>query len=194
MTLQKRSARQGGGAAQDPAPRGAGRRGVLRGVLVALVTTLCAERAAPRQGEGPEQESGPALRPTLEIAEGEKPKEGSLKLEWSVEDEEGLEYELVRAGTPEFADPLVLYTGPDEASFRSGLPEGVHHFRVRARRADGPWGPWSKSVTFEVTPYSLGVAVLMFCVGASLVAAIVGFLVVADRRVRVEEAKNGGIG
>jgi len=137
----------------------------------------------------PAQEGAPALEVT---ATGRT--DGHATLAWTPAGEETdrLEFELQASSTPDFEASARCYVGPDRASFRSGLPAGLHHFRVRQRPAGeaaeeaGPWGPWSAPATVEIRPYPLRTAWTLFAVGALLVASILGFLVVANLRLRRE--------
>jgi len=120
--------------------------------------------------------------------------EGHALLRWASPTERGRDealpvFELQLASTADFAAPEVAYRGVDLASFRSGLPRGEHFFRVRQRPAAEPeaWSPWSPAVLVEVRPYSLAIAGSLFAVGALLVASIIVYLFLADRRVRREE-------
>lgn len=107
--------------------------------------------------------------------------EGHVSLEWGG-DGELLEYELQSAQKPDFLEPMKLYQGTDTTSFLSGLADGRHFFRVRARTADGNvWGPWSPSVELICEHHSLTLAWLLFASGGTLFFLIVLFVAVNAR-------------
>lgn len=123
--------------------------------------------------------------------------DGYVQLRWRPA-EEGLAskvYQLEEAGEPDFDVPLLRYEGPQVASFVSGLPAGRHYYRLRVRAEEGArpeterWSAWSETIVVEIRPHSLVLAWALFGVGASLVSAIVAYLVVSDRRVRAEERR-----
>lgn len=79
--------------------------------------------------------------------EGAPSANGTVTLAWS-DAGDGL-FELQQATEGGFADPVVRYEGPDAGSVVSGLPEGVHFFRVR--RSGGDWSP-AVAVRVEFVP------------------------------------------
>jgi hypothetical protein len=80
------------------------------------------------------------------------------------------------------------YRGPDSSSFISGLEDGDHYFRVRARDEDSKnWGPWSDPVTVPVRHHSLTLAWWLFGLGAGIFGATVAFLVANTRRAQPSE-------
>lgn len=170
--------------ARGSTPRAGGLRAGRLAALLALAPLL------------PAQEGAPGLEVT---ATGRT--DGHATLTWTPAGDEadGLEFELQGARTPDFSSPERCYLGPDRASFRSGLPAGLHHFRVRQRPAGeaagetGPWSPWSAAATVEIRPYPLRTAWTLFAVGALLVASILGFLVVANLRLRRERLQGQGV-
>ena len=90
-------------------------------------------------------------------------------------------YEVRRAAGPDFADEVVIHEGPGDRAFFSGVPDGTHRHRVRARLVNGSddagWGPWSPPVEIVVGRQSLAFAWTLFAIGAVLFAAIAGFIV-----------------
>jgi PDZ domain-containing secreted protein len=97
--------------------------------------------------------------------------DGTLELEWSQEKGDTNTFTIERGANPSFEQSLLVYQGPDTATFVSGLPEGRHYFRLR----EGA-GPWSDSVlivevefvsgTFVVILLSAGTLCLIFLVTA----------------------------
>lgn len=129
---------------------------------------------------------GQAAAPTLEVTATGRT-DGHATLVWTSAGDEAKspEFELQSSTSAGFSPSIRCYLGPDRASFRSGLTEGLHHFRVRERSGDGgAWGPWSETVTVEIRPYALRTAWMLFGVGALLVASILGYLVAANARTR----------
>lgn len=127
-----------------------------------------------------------AAAPRLEIGSVGKT-DGHVTLVWTLADETALTdpvFELQTGATPTFDAPRVAYVGPDRASFRSGLLEGTHWYRLRVRAADSPdlWSPWSEPVPVEIRPYALWAAWSVFGIGAVLVGSILVFLFVVSRR------------
>jgi hypothetical protein len=102
--------------------------------------------------------------------------EGHISLEWSG-DGDLLVYELQGARKPEFLDPMKLYKGGDTTSFLSGLADGQHFFRVRARTSgSGAWGPWSQTVELVCEHHSMTLAWSLFASGGALFLLIVLFV------------------
>lgn len=110
--------------------------------------------------------------------------EGKALLEWRSEATAGTpEFELQQLAGPGRLEPRILYTGPDTATFLSGLGEGTYQFRVRELE-----GEWSEPVELKVrypSPYLvwslMGLGTFVFL--ATLVAILRG-----HRRQTVEGA------
>lgn len=120
-----------------------------------------------------------------------KTKEGHVALRWSG-DRESLVFELQYSDSPQFSEPVSLYHGVDSASFQSGLTDGEHFYRVRARAADGgTWGPWSEPVEVQCTHHSLPFAWTLFASGSVLFLLIVLFVGVHARSPKRLKEKNG---
>jgi hypothetical protein len=111
---------------------------------------------------------------------------GYLKLSWhlDVPDDQLADYtfELQQSEDPAFSDPLVIYQGPDLATFLSGLPDGTFHYRIRAigPEAAAP-GRWSSPVVLEVKHHSLRLALLLFGLGAVVFLLTVGIVMQGHR-------------
>lgn len=63
-----------------------------------------------------------------------------VELKWS---DTGSENHQLEQKTGE-GDYILRYSGPDQASVRTGLAEGTHFFRVRAVDNEGNPGQWSE--------------------------------------------------
>ena len=102
--------------------------------------------------------------------------EGHLTLRWEA-DGTPTEYQVEHAATSGFASPEVWYEGPATQTFISGLEEGDHFYRVRARGSESAaWGPWGESVGLTVEHQDMRLAWSLFGVGAVLFGSIVGFV------------------
>jgi hypothetical protein len=156
-------------------------RGAIRQARTLLVASVLATLVSVAPAS-----SGQTVAPTLEVTATGRT-DGHATLVWTSAGDEAKspEFELQSSTSAGFSPSLRCYLGPDRASFRSGLTEGLHHFRVRERSGDGgAWGPWSEAVTVEIRPYALRTAWTLFGVGALLVASILGYLVTANARAR----------
>jgi len=62
--------------------------------------------------------------------------DGTVSFKWT-EGGEGDTYRLERSESPSFRDPLVVYQGPDQGTFISGLPAGLWYYRLSVINNDG---------------------------------------------------------
>lgn len=103
--------------------------------------------------------------------------EGWIELKWPDSDED-TEVELQQGIDPAFAEATIRYRGPDRGSVITGLPEGLHYFRVRevgAERGDAP--PWSEPLTVEVVFMDRGTLFLFLAIGGVVVVLTVGAII-----------------
>ena len=84
--------------------------------------------------------------------------EGHIRLDWTAKDA-GV-FELEQATDDSFSNAKTIYSGPDLASFISGLRDGMYHYRVRDKG-----GAWSDQLTVEVQHQSLKLAFTLFGIG-----------------------------
>jgi len=147
-------------------------------IVLALATVLGFAEADP----------GASGRPRLVVnAVGTTDGHVQLEFEASPPEAEGVQFQLEESDSLAFEQPLLRYEGAEEGSFVSGLPAGMHHYRLRQRAdQDATWGPWCDPVVVTIDPHSLRTAWLLFGGGGVLVSCILGFLLLADRRVRRE--------
>ena len=83
-------------------------------------------------------------QPAFTAAKLEAP-EGHVLVDWGGSERTGnFELQVKRPGSDRFVS---IYTGPDTASFRSGLEAGMHSYRVRS----GPDGAWAAPLQVEVS-------------------------------------------
>ena len=112
-------------------------------------------------------------------------------MEWSA-GEGRYEYQLQSVSTASFASPVPRYEGRDKASFISGLEDGVHYFRVRARPPDThTWGEWSDPATVSVKHHSMTLAWILFGAGAVVFAATAAFVIFHAIRASRAEVDHG---
>jgi hypothetical protein len=118
---------------------------------------------------------------------------GSIKLTWESRatntDEENTTFELERATQPDFADASPYYTGPDLATYISGLANGKYYFRIREIAPNGKMSAWSAPVEVVVEHHSLSLAFTLFGIGG-LVFILTVFVVLrgANRTVDPDES------
>ena len=109
---------------------------------------------------------------------------GHVRLAWQVPataDGEKLAFELQKASNPAFGEAKTVYVGPDRASFLSGLPDGEYHFRVRTKLS-GRVSDWSAPVVVRVQHQSLDLAFTLLGLGAIVVIATIGVVVLGNRQ------------
>lgn len=128
--------------------------------------------------------SPPSLSCDLPLRDGlPTSDDGTVRLHWQPgrSPDSGEFFRLEKSPDGSFRNPLVRYEGSDRSSVLSGLPEGDHHFRVRALSDDGTAGPWSASTTISVrfmdrhTLFAL-VGTGFLVASASVGAVIAGFI------------------
>ena len=112
---------------------------------------------------------------------------GHVRLKWDFRDEAlsngAIHFELQQAKDPAFEISRTIYTGPDLASFISGLPNGEFHFRVRAQTENGSLvSAWSQPVLLKVQHHSLQLAFTLFGVGAVVFLATLALVFFGNRR------------
>ena len=106
---------------------------------------------------------------------------GFFQLTWS--GPEAAEYELVEAGSADFAPATVRYRGPDLATVVSGKPDGDYHYRIRAW-VDGTPSAWSEDVQVSVQHHPLARALTVLALGALVFAAILVVILRGEARTR----------
>ena len=114
----------------------------------------------------------------LHTERGNISNDGRIKLIWRSAGKETM-YELQSARDPDFEEYKVIYSGPDRASFVSGLKNGTYYYRVKP--VDGVW---SKVLTVEVKHHSLRLAMALFVVGGIVFVLTVGVVVIGTIRTK----------
>ncbi|MEZ4700926.1 MAG: hypothetical protein R2834_11390 [Rhodothermales bacterium] len=91
-------------------------------------------------------------------------------------------YQLEADSTRRFETPAVVYEGPDDATSRSGEPDGERCFRVRYREADRQaWSAWSAAHCVSVRHHPLRRAFGFLAVGAAVFLATLAVVVAGAR-------------
>lgn len=105
-----------------------------------------------------------------------KSSSGNIKLIWELDGKQDVwektEFELQKSRDEEFTEAKTAYTGPDRATFISGLADGMYYYRIRVIKGDEV-GVWSDTVKFEVKHHSLKLALVLFFIGAIVFSATV---------------------
>lgn len=101
---------------------------------------------------------------------------GVVTLNWS--GDEGARFVLQQSSTNDFVTAVVRYTGPDTTSILTGLPEGVHFFRIGME----PDGRWSTPVEVEVSYVGKGILMLLLGLGFLVVVLTVGAILRGHQR------------
>ncbi len=113
--------------------------------------------------------AAPKLAAAALDADQTESREGYFQLFWEADEP----VRLVEAGTADFSDPVVLYTGADTGHVVSGKPDGVYHYRIESA-ADG--SVLAEPVTVTVRHHSLGRALAFFALGAAVFLATLGVI------------------
>lgn len=108
---------------------------------------------------------------------------GTVDIAWEKADE--VEVTLEQASSEDFEEALVRYVGLDEGSVITGLPEGVHYFRVRGTGEK----EWSKPLVVTVEFFDRGKLFLILGIGAVVVLATIGTIVSGHFNTKDEEAE-----
>lgn len=106
--------------------------------------------------------------------------DGTVELEWTQETEGAATFRIERATSPVFKKPMLVYEGPDTATFVSGLPEGLHYFRLR--EGTEPWG--NSVLVIEVTFVSETLVVILLTGGVLCLLLLIAALVQGHKRER----------
>ena len=98
--------------------------------------------------------------PILSLAKENLSEDGHIKIEWDMPVAHA-EVELQQAETKDFSDATIVYRGPDNATFISGLEDGTYYYRIR--KVDGSW---SDFISVNVKHHSLSLAISLFVAGS----------------------------
>lgn len=139
----------------------------IRIVLLAILSGL-GSLADGTASDSPTSVSLP--RPTFRIDRHHKTNSGTVLLSWQADKppavQHPLRFELVQSRDSLFTESRVRYTGPDKATYISGLKDGVYYFRVRTVSSDQRESSlWSSVVTVAVRHHSLSLSLTLAGVG-----------------------------
>lgn len=127
-----------------------------------------------------------AATPSFEGKAVEESANGSIALAWKLPSEEvpeGTQFELQHASSPNFEGARTLGPHPDTGTFLSGLADGSHHFRVRARTGSSDtWSAWSSPKELKVAHHPRGRALGFAAMGAVVFALTLGMILVGNAR------------
>ncbi|MEP4048427.1 MAG: fibronectin type III domain-containing protein [Luteolibacter sp.] len=106
---------------------------------------------------------------------------GTVTLSWKKPD--SLIIELQQSSSEDFTETTTRYRGTDPASVITGLPEGTHYFRI----ADASTSEWSAPLAMKVEFFPRWKLWLILSIGAGVVLATIGTIVVAHFITKNEE-------
>ena len=86
--------------------------------------------------------------------------DGHITIQWEMPAADAI-VEVQQAEKSDFSDAEIIYSGPDNATFISGLANGVYFYRIRKLN-----GEWSEPVAVTVQHHSLSLAFTLFGLGA----------------------------
>jgi hypothetical protein len=123
--------------------------------------------------------------PVFELPDSNFSSSGSIKMSWFLPDSiisnANYNFELQQSTSSSFDSSTTRYSGPDLASYISGLKNGNYHYRVRSI-LDNDTSLWSKTVLVSVEHHSLQLAFTLFGLGAVVFIATVFVVVRGARR------------
>lgn len=117
--------------------------------------------------------------PDLQLDPGAESNDGHVRLDWTAT-RPGAVYVVQGSMDKDFADPNVIYSGPDLATFLSGLKDGVYYYRVRSSQST-----WSEPVRLHVQHQSLSLALALFCTGAVVFSLTVWVVIHGNYKAQV---------
>ncbi len=106
---------------------------------------------------------------------------GTVTLSW--DKPEAVTIELQQSDSAGFEKFTNRYTGTDPASVITGLPEGVHYFRI----ADTTTSEWSAPLAMKVEFFPRWKLWLILGIGAGVVLATIGTIIVGHFRTKDKE-------
>ena len=113
--------------------------------------------------------------------EGRVSEDGAVTLSWS--GEEGRAVRVEQSAAEDFSEASLRYEGEDAATVLTGLPEGVHYFRIGYADAETRSAPLAVEVRFVPR----GRLFALLALGGAVVAATVGAILAGHRRAARED-------
>ncbi|HEY9559397.1 MAG TPA: hypothetical protein VIR29_01275 [Anseongella sp.] len=105
-------------------------------------------------------------------------RDGHVRLQWAVTDgSSGNVFLVQQAETEAFSTPRIIYHGPDQATFISGLENGNYYFRVRRENGD-----WSNVMALEVNHHSLYLTFILLSIGAVVFLLTAAMVIYGSRK------------
>lgn len=101
---------------------------------------------------------------------------GAVTLSW--EKDPAVAVEVQQAADERFSSPTTRYTGPDPGTVVTGLPEGMHWFRIRAAGSD----TWSPPLPVTVAFFPRWKLFLLLGTGGVVVLATIATIVAGHFR------------
>lgn len=117
---------------------------------------------------------------------------GHFRLVWELgvgADVETCEVELQESMTADFANPDVIYRGPQQARVLSGKPDGTYYYRIRCIDGD-----FAEPLAVHVHHHSLTEALSFLAVGAVVFVATAVLIVGGHLRYRKALRTQGEVG
>ena len=96
---------------------------------------------------------------------------GYIQLTWTATDEND-SFVLEQSVSSDFESVKTIYSGPDLATFVSGLPDGQYYFRVHGKDQK-----WSSTLQLNVQHQSLQLALSLSAIGFLVFVMTVGVVV-----------------
>lgn len=105
---------------------------------------------------------------------------GTVTLRW--EKAPAAAIELQQSSDEDFGDPVTRYQGTDPGSVITGLPEGVHYFRIRETAS----GEWSQALAMRVEFFPRAKLWAILSLGAAVVLATIATILAGHLKHRKE--------
>jgi hypothetical protein len=122
--------------------------------------------------------------PVFDLPDSNYSSSGSIKISWHLPDsilsDTNYNFELQQSTVANFDSSIIRYSGPDLASYISGLKNNTYHYRVRFVSKNDT-SVWSQPIVVSVEHHSLQLAFTLFGLGAIVFIATV-FVVVRGAR------------
>ena len=100
------------------------------------------------------------IAPAFDLPSEVVSEDGHIKLSWNISEPAAV-VEVQQSGASDFHQAKIIYKGPDNATFVSGLKDGEYYYRVRHQG-----GNWSDSIQVSVQHHSLSLAFTLLGLGA----------------------------
>ncbi|MCB0608812.1 MAG: hypothetical protein KDD12_13945 [Lewinella sp.] len=159
---------------------------ITKGRLTGLFFLLTWLWGAPLSG-------APPATPRFTNDQGLVSESGYFKLIWATGKEpagvdNAPEFLLQQSTDSNFGSPVVLYQGPDLATFISGLENGTYYFRLKAIDPQTREGSaWTAPLAVVVRHHPLALSLTLFGLGAIVFLATLAIVVSGARATRANQ-------